>query len=81
MFPIPEILSVPIFSALGSGTVLYPTVGAVLAWMLIAALVGSALGVLREGLRAPEQRRADSTNVVVLHAASGARARECREAA
>ncbi len=79
MFPTPELLSVPMFSALVSGTVLYPTVGAVLAWMVIAGFVGSALGMLREGLRAPEGRRA-STKVTVPHVAPGVHALRYREA-
>ncbi len=77
MFPIPEILSDPMFSALGSGTVLYPTVGAVLAWMVIAGFVGSALGMLRDGLRAPEGRREGTR---VLHGAPQVHALRCREA-
>lgn len=68
MFPTPEFLSVPMFSSLGSGTVLYPTVGAVLAWMLIAGFVGSVLGMLRTGLRAPEGRR-ESTKLTLLRVA------------
>jgi hypothetical protein len=60
---IPKILSVPVFSVLGSGAVLSPTVGEVLASMLIAAFVGSLLGVLREGLRGTERPRAAEKTV------------------
>jgi hypothetical protein len=56
----PEILTVPIFSVLDGGAVPWPTIGAVLAWMLIAAFVGSSLGLLREGLRGT-QRAAKKT--------------------
>ncbi len=77
----PEILTVPVFSALGSGAVPFPTIGAVLAWMLIAAFVGSALGLLREALRGTERRRVENRRVVELPAAPVARARECRAAA
>jgi len=48
MFAIPEIVSLPVLSSLGSGTVLWPTLGGVLAWMLVAAVVGTLLGLLRE---------------------------------
>ncbi len=77
----PEILTVPVFSAWGSGAVLYPTVGVVLVWMVIAAFVGSALGLLREGLRVPAGRRADSLTIAGRHGAPVASARECCEAA
>ncbi len=77
----PEILTVPMFSALGSGAVLYPTIGLVLAWAVIVAFVGSALGVLREGLRVPEQRRADRTTVARRPVTPAAPARECCQAA
>jgi hypothetical protein len=60
----PQILTVPIFSALDGGAVTWPTIGAVLATMLIAAFVGSALGVLREGLRGTERTRAAKKAVV-----------------
>ncbi len=77
----PEILTVPVFSALGSGAVLYPTIGVVLAWMVIVAFVGSALGVLRERLRAPERRPAERTEVAHRHVPRAAAARECCQAA
>jgi hypothetical protein len=47
MFSIPLISAVPIPGIFG-GTILVPGVGAFLAMMLMAALVGSALGVLRQ---------------------------------
>jgi ABC-type antimicrobial peptide transport system permease subunit len=76
---IPEILSVPVFSALGSGAV--PTSGAVLAWMLIAAFVGSLLGVLRAALRGTAQTRVANTRVVESHLAPVAPAHGCCEVA
>ena len=48
MFTFPQIVSLPILSSLGSGAALWPTAGGVIAWMLLAALVGSALGILRD---------------------------------
>lgn len=57
MFAIPQILLHPVLSGFGSGTVASPTVALVLAWLLVAALVGSLLGILREAAgntRAPE---------------------------
>jgi len=48
MFTFPQLISVPILSSLGSGAELFPTAGSVLAWALVAALVGTALGILRE---------------------------------
>ncbi len=77
----PEILTVPVFSGLGSGAVLYPTTGVVLAWMVIVAFVGSALGLLREGLGASERRRADRARVAHRAITPAAGARECHQAA
>ncbi len=77
----PEILTVPVFSALDGGAVVWPTIGAVLVWMLIAALVGSALGVLRDGLRGTERTRAASTKVADSPAAPVEAAHPYREAA
>ncbi len=47
MFAIPFISAVPVPSLLG-GTIAVPGAGAFIAALLIAALVGSALGVLRQ---------------------------------
>ncbi len=77
----PEILTVPVFSALGSGTVLWPTLGAVLAWTLIAAFVGSALGLLREAVGAPLRKRVEKRRVAEVHVAPVALPRECGAAA
>jgi hypothetical protein len=76
----PEILSVPVFSMLDGGAVLWPTIGAVLVWMLIAAFVGSALGMLREGPRGTEPTRAARKKTAGSHAGM-APAHGCCEAA
>jgi len=47
MFSIPFISGVPIPSVFG-GTLVVPGAGALIAMVLIAALVGSALGLLRQ---------------------------------
>jgi hypothetical protein len=77
----PQMLTVPIFSALDGGAVAWPTIGAVLAAMLMAAFVGSALGVLREGLRGTERTRAEKKAVVETSPAPVASTCEYREAA
>ncbi len=53
MYAFPQIVSLPVLSSFESGGTDWTMVGMVLGWMLIAALVGSALGVLREGTRTP----------------------------
>ncbi len=77
----PQILSIPVLSVLGSGTVLYPTVGAVLAWTVIAAFVGSALGLLRESLHAAERGHARAAKAVERPVAPALRPKECCEVA
>ncbi len=47
MFAIPQLMAVPAMTSVGSMTMDWPTVGAFLAWMLIAAFVGTGLGALR----------------------------------
>jgi hypothetical protein len=73
-------LSVPVFNSLGSGAVLSPTIGEVLAWMLIAALVGSLLGLLREGVRGSEGTYAEKKTAAETHPAPVAPAHGYREA-
>ena len=77
----PEILSVPVFSMLDGGAVLWPTIGAVLVWMLIAAFVGSALGLLREGLRGTEPPRVARKKIAESRPAPIAPAHGCCETA
>jgi hypothetical protein len=55
MFTLPQIMSLPVLSGLDAGVMQWPTIGAVLAALLIAALVGTALGLLREAV-SPTQR-------------------------
>lgn len=47
MFAIPQLLGVPAMTTVGALAMDWPTVGAFLAWTLIAALVGTGLGALR----------------------------------
>jgi hypothetical protein len=69
MFSLPQIVVTPILASLGSGSANWPTVGAVIAWSLFAALVGSALGILREYTRTTQAlgRSDGSTEAVVSH--------------
>ena len=77
----PEILSVPVFSMLDGGAVLWPTIGAVLVWMLIAAFVGSALGLLREGLGGTERTRVARKKIAESNVAGVTPTHGCCEAA
>ncbi|MBI4517036.1 MAG: hypothetical protein HY699_14605 [Deltaproteobacteria bacterium] len=52
MFPIPQVFTLPVLAGIGSAGADWPSIGALLGWFLVAALVGSALGLLREGSRA-----------------------------
>jgi len=47
MFAIPQVMVVPTLPGVGAMTIDWPLLGAVLAWALIAALVGTGLGALR----------------------------------
>lgn len=47
MFPIPQMMAAPALTGVGAMTLDWPTLGVFLAWMLIAALVGTGLGALR----------------------------------
>jgi hypothetical protein len=68
-FPVTNMLAVPVM--LGGVKIDLPFVGVVFGWMLIAALVGSALGILREYTsprRSPGARgTADEAQVAVDH--------------
>jgi amino acid transporter len=59
MFTLPQIMSLPVLSGLDAGVMQWPTIGAVLAALLIAALVGAALGLLREGISPTRPGRAE----------------------
>lgn len=78
-FPDPGVLSAPVFSFLDGGAVLWPSIGAVLAWMLVAAFVGTSLGLLREALRGTQRRPAEKAAAPQI--ARVAPAHDCCEAA
>lgn len=59
MFTLPQILSLPVLSGLDAGAMQWPTIGAVLASLLIAAFVGTMLGLLREAVIGTQRRRAE----------------------
>jgi len=63
MFTLPQVFAIPLLNSLGSGASTWPTVGAVFAWAMIAALVGSALGILRE-YRRDVSTRVDDEQIV-----------------
>lgn len=73
----PEIVTIPLFSALDGGMIAYPTIGAVLAWMLIAAFVGSALGLLGEAFRGTTPARVEAKTMAETRVAPALR--ECCE--
>ena len=47
MYAFPQLIAVPALTGVGAMTIEWPTIGAFLAWTLIAALVGTGLGALR----------------------------------
>jgi biotin transporter BioY len=59
MFTLPQIMSLPVFSGFDAGVMQWPTIGAVLAALLIAALVGTVLGLLREAVSPTRRGRVD----------------------
>jgi hypothetical protein len=59
MLTLPQIMSLPVLSGLDAGVMQWPTIGAVLAALLIAALVGTALGLLREAVSPTPRRRVE----------------------
>jgi hypothetical protein len=69
MFALPSIISFPVVSGLNLSAFDVPTAAAFIAWFLIAALVGSALGILREHGRATPTHAANDAGHVhlVLH--------------
>jgi tetrahydromethanopterin S-methyltransferase subunit C len=56
MFTLSQILSLPVLSGLDAGAMQWPTIGAVLVSLLIAALVGTVLGLLREAAIGMQRR-------------------------
>jgi len=68
MYGLTHLASIPLMSSIGSGTIEWPTLGALFVWTIVAALVGSGLGVLRAGLRAPmavQDRAHDQPRLIV----------------
>ncbi len=53
MFAFPELMLSPVMSGLGIGVPVWPAVGAVFAWTMIAALMASVVGILTESTRRP----------------------------
>jgi hypothetical protein len=67
MFGFPQVVSLPFLSGVAADSVQWPWIGAFLAWVLIAALVGTSLGFLRDYLRnASEQRGVGATKAEPL---------------
>lgn len=58
MFTIPGVVSLPALTGVGTFAIDWPAIGVVLAWMLVAALVGSALGALQSSASKPVEKRA-----------------------
>ena len=86
MFAFPLIDSLPVLSFAAGGIIILPSLGAFLAWSLIAALVGSALGLLREytAPRSTETEATRSQSTVVrlpLRVHDGFASRDARKAA
>ncbi|HXQ20444.1 MAG TPA: hypothetical protein VN812_02135 [Candidatus Acidoferrales bacterium] len=51
MFALPQVISVPLLSSVAGIQMDWPWLGAFLAWVAVAALVGTSLGFLREHTR------------------------------
>jgi hypothetical protein len=51
MFALPQVISVPLLSSVAGVQMDWPWLGAFLAWVAVAALVGTSLGFLREHTR------------------------------
>ncbi len=58
----PLILTIPIFSAVASGAVVWPTMGSVLMWMLIV-FVGCALVLIGGAVRETKRGRAANKKI------------------
>jgi hypothetical protein len=65
MFALPQIVSIPILSSVGGVPMDWPWIGAFLAWMVFAALVGTTLGFIREHTqRIPVARHPQDVNTL-----------------
>ena len=53
MYALPTLVSLPTLSSIASGTIEWPSLGIVVAWIAVAALVGIALGSLRRSVETP----------------------------
>ncbi len=62
MFAFPQIISVPALVGMNATAIEWPTLAAFLAWTLIAAFVGTLLGMLRNMAAQPPTGR-DANNV------------------
>ena len=68
MFAIPQLMAVPAMTGVGAMTFDWPTVGAFLAWTLVAALVGTGLGALRRMTSPPPSvTQPVPTHAVLVH--------------
>ena len=63
MFAFPQIVGLPLLTGLDGGIASAPTLGVVFTWMLLAALVGTGLGILREATRARANGGRDITSI------------------
>jgi hypothetical protein len=67
MFTLPQVVSLPLLSSVAGAQLDWPWAGAFLAWVVVAALVGTSLGFLREHTRslpaAHHTKHADPQNV------------------
>lgn len=78
MFAIPQMMAVPTLAGVGAMTIDWPMLGAVLAWALIAALVGTGLGALRRlGAQAPPASRLRTSRGVLSVPAHANNSRDC----
>ena len=68
MFTLPYVISAPAVIGLNFGSMDWPTAGVFLAWMAVAALVGSALGFLREHTSPQHRTKPAASNVHPLWA-------------
>jgi hypothetical protein len=73
MFAIPQLMAVPALTSVGVMSMDWPTLGAFLAWTLIAAFVGTGLGALRRlGAQPPPASRARVEQLRVVKASAHA---------
>jgi hypothetical protein len=68
MYSIIQFASIPLLGSMGGAGAEWPTLGAVFVWTILAALVGSGLGILRDGSRARREvaHQVDSSREAIL---------------